>query len=160
MSDIYQFSIDSASGQPQSLADYRGRVLLIVNTASKCGFTPQYAGLQALHDEYSERGLTVVALPCNQFGGQEPGDNAAVQDFCQINYGLSFPVMAKLEVNGAGSHPLYQWLKSQRGGLLGSNIRWNFTKYLIGRDGQVVDRFAPLTKPAKLRGAIETALQG
>ncbi len=160
MSDIYQFSIDNAAGQPQPLEAYRGRVLLIVNTASKCGFTPQYQGLQALHDKYSERGLTVLALPCNQFGGQEPGDNAAVQEFCQLNYGLSFPVMAKLEVNGAASHPLYQWLKGQRGGLLGSNIKWNFTKFLIGRDGQVIDRYAPLTKPAKLADAIEQALDG
>ena len=160
MSDIYQFSIDDASGQSQSLDTYRGRVLLIVNTASKCGFTPQYTGLQQLHDQFNERGLTVLALPCNQFGGQEPGSDSDIQQFCQLNYGLSFPVMGKLEVNGSGAHPLYRWLKSERGGVLGSNIKWNFTKFLIGRDGQVIDRFAPLTKPGKLTDAIEQALDG
>ncbi|TFH67695.1 glutathione peroxidase [Gammaproteobacteria bacterium LSUCC0057] len=160
MSDIYQFTIDTAAGQPQPLEAYRGRVLLIVNTASKCGFTPQYAGLQELHDQYHQRGLTILALPCNQFGGQEPGSNEEIQNFCQVNYGLSFPVMGKLAVNGDAAHPLYQWLKSERGGLLGSNIKWNFTKFLIGRDGQVLERFAPLTKPAKLSAAIEQALDG
>ena len=160
MSDIYQFTIATAAGQPQPLEAYRGRVLLIVNTASKCGFTPQYAGLQELHDQYHQRGLTILALPCNQFGGQEPGSNEEIQNFCQVNYGLSFPVMGKLAVNGDAAHPLYQWLKSERGGLLGSNIKWNFTKFLIGRDGQVLERFAPLTKPAKLSAAIEQALDG
>ena len=160
MSDIYQFTIDDAAGNSQSLEQYRGQVLLIVNTASKCGFTPQYAGLQELHDQYSERGLTILALPCNQFGGQEPGANSEIQEFCQVNFGLSFPVMGKLDVNGSSAHPLYEWLKSQRSGVLGSNIKWNFTKYLVGRDGQVIDRFAPLTKPAKLGSAIEQALDG
>ncbi|MFW2421310.1 MAG: glutathione peroxidase [Porticoccaceae bacterium] len=160
MSDIYQFTIDDAAGNSQSLEQYRGQVLLIVNTASKCGFTPQYAGLQELHDQYSERGLTILALPCNQFGGQEPGANSEIQEFCQVNFGLSFPVMGKLDVNGSSAHPLYEWLKSQRSGVLGSKIKWNFTKYLVGRDGQVIDRFAPLTKPAKLGSAIEQALDG
>ena len=160
MSDIYQFTIDDAAGNSQSLEQYRGQVLLIVNTASKCGFTPQYAGLQELHDQYSERGLTILALPCNQFGGQEPGANSEIQEFCQVNFGLSFPVMGKLDVNGSSAHPLYEWLKSQRSGVLGSKIKWNFTKYLVGRDGKVIDRFAPLTKPAKLGSAIEQALDG
>ncbi len=160
MSDIYQFAINDAAGNSQPLEQYRGQVLLIVNTASKCGFTPQYAGLQELHDQYSERGLTILALPCNQFGGQEPGANSEIQEFCQVNFGLSFPVMGKLDVNGSDAHPLYEWLKSQRSGVLGSKIKWNFTKYLVGRDGQVIDRFAPLTKPAKLGSAIEQALDG
>ena len=158
MTSIYDFSVPTASGNEQPLADYKGRVLLIVNTASKCGFTPQYEGLQTLFDEYHEQGLTVIALPCNQFGKQEPGDNAEIQEFCQINYGLSFPVMGKIEVNGKGEHPLYTWLKSQAGGLLTDNIKWNFTKFLINREGNVVKRYAPIDKPQAISADIEKLL--
>ena len=155
---IYDFSVPTSSGDQQSLRDYQGKVVLIVNTASKCGFTPQYEGLQRLHDKYSERGLVVVAMPCNQFGAQEPGSNAAVQEFCQLNYGLSFPVMGKIEVNGSGQHPLYAHLTKQAKGLITDSIKWNFTKFLVNRDGQVIERFAPMTKPEAISKNIEELL--
>ncbi len=155
---IYDFSVPTSSGDQQSLRDYQGKVVLIVNTASKCGFTPQYEGLQRLHDKYSERGLAVVAMPCNQFGAQEPGSNAAVQEFCQLNYGLSFPVMGKIEVNGSGQHPLYAHLTKQAKGLITDSIKWNFTKFLVNRDGQVIERFAPVTKPEAISKNIEELL--
>ena len=155
---IYEYSVPNSTGDQQSLTAYEGKVLLIVNTASKCGFTPQYEGLQVLHDSYAERGLVIVALPCNQFGGQEPGSNAEVQEFCQMNYGLSFPVMSKIDVNGEGRHPLYSYLTTQAGGLFTDNIKWNFTKFLVDRKGQVVDRFASITKPADLAKSIEKLL--
>ena len=155
---IYEYSVPNSTGDQQSLTAYEGKVLLIVNTASKCGFTPQYEGLQVLHDSYAERGLVIVALPCNQFGGQEPGSNAEVQEFCQMNYGLSFPVMGKIDVNGEGRHPLYSYLTTQTGGLFTDNIKWNFTKFLVDRKGQVVDRFASITKPADLAKSIEKLL--
>ena len=155
---IYDFSVPTSSGDQQSLRDYKGKVVLIVNTASKCGFTPQYEGLQRLHDKYSERGLVVVAMPCNQFGAQEPGSNAAVQEFCQLNYGLSFPVMGKIEVNGSGKHPLYAYLTKQAKGLITDSIKWNFTKFLVNRDGQVTERFAPVTKPEAISKNIEELL--
>lgn len=155
---IYDFSVPTSSGDQQSLRDYQGKVVLIVNTASKCGFTPQYEGLQKLHDKYSERGLVVVAMPCNQFGAQEPGSNAAVQEFCQLNYGLSFPVMGKIEVNGSGQHPLYAHLTKQAKGLITDSIKWNFTKFLVNRDGQVIERFAPVTKPEAISKNIEELL--
>ena len=155
---IYEFSVPTSSGDQQSLRDYQGKVVLIVNTASKCGFTPQYEGLQRLHDKYSERGLVVVAMPCNQFGAQEPGSNAAVQEFCQLNYGLSFPVMGKIEVNGSGQHPLYAHLTKQAKGLITDSIKWNFTKFLVNRDGQVIERFAPVTKPEAISKNIEELL--
>lgn len=155
---IYDFSVPTSSGEQQSLRDYQGKVVLIVNTASKCGFTPQYEGLQRLHDKYSERGLVVVAMPCNQFGAQEPGSNAAVQEFCQLNYGLSFPVMGKIEVNGSGQHPLYAHLTKQAKGLITDSIKWNFTKFLVNRDGQVIERFAPVTKPEAISKNIEELL--
>ncbi|MAY69705.1 MAG: glutathione peroxidase [Porticoccaceae bacterium] len=155
---IYDFSVPTSSGDQQSLGDYQGKVVLIVNTASKCGFTPQYEGLQRLHDKYSERGLVVVAMPCNQFGAQEPGSNAAVQEFCQLNYGLSFPVMGKIEVNGSGQHPLYAHLTKQAKGLITDSIKWNFTKFLVNRDGQVIERFAPVTKPEAISKNIEELL--
>jgi len=155
---IYDFSVPTSSGDEQALDAYRGKVVLIVNTASKCGFTPQYEGLQKLHDTYAERGLVIIALPCNQFRGQEPGTNAEVQEFCQMNYGLSFPVMGKIEVNGAGRHPLYSYLTNQAGGLFNNNIKWNFTKFLVDREGQVTDRFATITKPADLAKSIEKLL--
>ena len=155
---IYDFSVPTSAGDQQSLRDYKGKVVLIVNTASKCGFTPQYEGLQRLHDKYSERGLVVVAMPCNQFGAQEPGSNAAVQEFCQLNYGLSFPVMGKIEVNGSGQHPLYAHLTKQAKGLITDSIKWNFTKFLVNRDGQVIERFAPVTKPEAISKNIEELL--
>ena len=155
---IYEYSVPTSSGDQQSLKDYEGKVILIVNTASKCGFTPQYEGLQKLHDRYAEQGLEIIALPCNQFRGQEPGTNAEVQEFCQMNFGLSFPVMGKVEVNGEGRHPLYSYLTKQAGGLFNDNIKWNFTKFLVDRNGQVVDRFGSITKPADLAKPIEALL--
>jgi len=134
-------------------------VLLIVNTASKCGFTPQYAGLEALNQTYADRGLTILGFPCNQFGAQEPGDAAEIANFCSLTYDVSFPMMAKIEVNGAGTHPLYAWLKKSRKGLLGSEgVKWNFTKFLIDRQGEPVARFGPTTEPKALAGAIEALL--
>jgi len=160
MSDsIYQFNADDIRGQAQSMEAYQGKVILIVNTASKCGFTPQYAGLEELHTQLSDQGLQILGFPCNQFGHQEPGDNAEVADFCQLNYGVSFPMFAKIDVNGADAHPLFVWLKENAPGLLGSKkIKWNFTKFLLDREGQPVKRFAPATKPEDLRGEIEGLL--
>ncbi len=156
---VYEFEAATLDGKPAPLADYRGKVLLIVNTASKCGFTPQYEGLEALWRKYKYRGLVVLGFPCNQFGAQEPGDAGEIANFCSLTYDVSFPVMTKIEVNGAGTHPLYAWLKSQKKGLLGSeSIKWNFTKFLIGRDGQVIGRFSPTTTPQALEGAVEAAL--
>lgn len=156
---VYDFQAQSISGQTLALADYRGQVLLIVNTASACGFTPQFAGLEKLHQQYASQGLAVLGFPCNQFGAQDPGSNEEIGAFCQKNYGVSFTMMAKIEVNGAGAHPLYQWLKHEAPGLLGSEgIKWNFTKFLVGRDGRVLQRYAPMDAPAKLAKDIEAAL--
>jgi len=148
---IYDFSVPSSTGDEISLREHQGKVMLIVNTASKCGFTPQYTGLQELHDQFRDQGLVIIALPCNQFGGQEPGSNAEVQEFCQLNYGLSFPVMGKIEVNGAGQHPLYAFLKDRTDGLLGSAIKWNFTKFLVWPDGTTVKRYGPQTSPGEVQ---------
>ena len=159
MTSLYDLSANTLAGQPQSLSTYRGQVLLIVNTASQCGFTPQYAGLEALYRELGPRGLVVLGFPCNQFGQQEPGDAEAIGGFCERNYGVSFPMFAKVDVNGDQAHPLFQLLKSAAPGLLGSEgIKWNFTKFLVDRDGQVVERFAPQTKPEAIRPAIEKLL--
>jgi len=159
MTSVYDFSLRTLSGAELPLAQFRGQVLLIVNTASECGFTPQYEALEALYKTYRDRGFSVVACPCNQFGAQEPGTSEEIANFCQRNFGVTFPVSEKLEVNGAQAAPLFAWLKSQAPGVLGSeSIKWNFTKFLVGRDGQVHDRFAPATKPEKLREAIETLL--
>ncbi len=159
MKTIADFTATLPNGQSLNLADKAGKVLLVVNTASKCGFTPQYAGLEALWEKYGDRGLEVVAFPCNQFGGQEPGTAAEIESFCQVNYGLSFPVMAKIEVNGPGAAPLYDWLKAEAPGIFGTQrIKWNFTKFLIGRDGKVAGRFAPTAKPESIAGAIEALL--
>ena len=159
MTTIADFTAKLPGGKDINLADKAGKVLLVVNTASKCGFTPQYAGLEALWKTYTDRGFEVVAFPCNQFGGQEPGTPEEIANFCQVNYGLSFPVMAKIEVNGAGAAPLYDWLKAEAPGIFGTQrIKWNFTKFLIGRDGQVVRRFAPTAKPESIEGAIEALL--
>jgi len=156
---IYDFEAQSIDGRTVSLAGYRGKVLLIVNTASACGFTPQFAGLQSLWQAYGERGLAVLGFPSNEFGGQDPGSNDEIASFCQLNYGVSFPMMAKVEVNGAGAHPLYQWLTGEAKGLLGTRaIKWNFTKFLVGRDGRVLGRYAPTDKPESLTRDIEAAL--
>jgi glutathione peroxidase len=155
----YDFTAQGLDGKDESLNAYRGKVLLIVNTASQCGFTPQYAGLEALWKKYRDRGLVVLGFPCNQFGGQEPGDSAAIANFCALTYDVSFPMMAKIDVNGPAAHPLYAWLKHEKRGLLGSeSVKWNFTKFLVGRDGEVIARFGSTTEPKTLERAIETAL--
>ena len=156
---IYDFEAQQMNGQPVPLSQYRGQVLLIVNTASACGFTPQFAGLEDLHKQYADQGLVVLGFPCNQFGNQDPGSNDEIASFCQLNYGVSFPMMAKIDVNGAQAAPLYQWLSQEAPGLLGSKaIKWNFTKFLVGRDGRVIRRYAPMDTPAKLSADIEAAL--
>lgn len=156
---VYDFTAETLGGQPAPLADYRDKVLLIVNTASKCGFTPQYAGLEGLWKKYQDRGLMVLGFPCNQFGGQEPGDSEEIANFCSLTYDISFPMMAKIDVNGAEVHPLYAWLKHQKKGLLGSeSVKWNFTKFLIDRQGAVVARHGPTVEPKELERAIEAAL--
>jgi len=156
---VYDFSAQSLEGKPAPLADYRGKVMLIVNTASKCGFTPQFAGLEALYESYKDRGFVVLGFPCNQFGAQEPGDADEIASFCKLTYDVTFPMMAKIDVNGPGAHPLYLWLKSQKKGLLGSEaIKWNFTKFLVSREGEVVARFGPMSEPKSLEKAIEAAL--
>ncbi|WP_077037819.1 glutathione peroxidase [Pelomonas sp. KK5] len=159
MSTIYDFQAVSISGQPVDLAEQRGKVLLVVNTASACGFTPQFAGLEELWKDYADKGLIVIGFPSNEFGGQDPGSNEEISSFCQLNYGVSFPMMEKIKVNGAGAHPLYKWLKGEKPGILGTEaIKWNFTKFLIGRDGQVIKRYAPNDAPKSIRADIEKAL--
>ncbi len=159
-SSVYDFQAISIDGQAADLASQRGKVLLIVNTASACGFTPQFKGLEQLWKDYAEQGLVVVGFPSNEFGGQDPGSNDEIASFCELNYGVSFPMMAKVQVNGAEAHPLWQWLKAQAPGILGTQgIKWNFTKFLVGRDGQVIKRYAPNDEPLKLRGDIEAALK-
>ncbi|WP_118179140.1 glutathione peroxidase [Paraburkholderia phosphatilytica] len=159
MSTIYTFTAQALNGETISLDRYRGKVLLIVNTASECGFTPQYAGLQKLHEEYAARGLEVLGFPCNQFGKQEPGDAGQIGSFCEQNYGVTFQMFDKIEVNGASAHPLYRHLTSEAPGILGlEGIKWNFTKFLVDRDGNVVERYAPTTKPDALTADIEKLL--
>ena len=159
MTTAYDFTATDIDGHPVSLAGYAGKVLLVVNVASKCGFTPQYTGLQSLWAQYRDRGLVVLGFPCDQFGHQEPGDSAAIQDFCSINYGVSFPLSAKLKVNGADADPLWQWLQRQKRGALGiAAIKWNFSKFLIGRNGQVIARYAPTARPEALEADIRAAL--
>jgi glutathione peroxidase len=159
MTAITDFTVKNADGTATSLEPHRGKVLLIVNTASKCGFTPQYDGLEALHRDYAERGFEVLAFPCNQFGGQEPGDAAEIANFCTLTYDVTFPVFAKIDVNGSDADPLFERLKSDAPGVLGSKaIKWNFTKFLVGRVGAVVDRYAPTTKPEDIRKDIEKLL--
>ena len=155
---LADFTATSLTGEQQSLDAYAGQVVLVVNTASQCGFTPQYAGLEEIWEKYRDRGFVVLGFPCNQFGNQEPGDEGAIADFCERNYGVSFPMFAKVDVNGPDAHPLFEWLRTEKGGVLGSRIKWNFTKFLIGRDGQVVKRYAPATKPEALAEDIEAAL--
>ncbi len=156
---VYAFSAQTLDGKDRSLAEFTGQVLAIVNVASKCGFTPQYEGLEALYQTYKDRGFSVLGFPCNQFGAQEPGDAAEIANFCSLTYDVDFPMFAKVEVNGPGAHPLFDYLKREKKGLLGSEgIKWNFTKFLIGRDGEVVDRFAPTVKPQDMASAIEKLL--
>jgi glutathione peroxidase len=157
--NVFDFQANSLAGKPVDLGQYRGKVLLIVNTASKCGFTPQYQGLEALHRDLHPRGLEVLGFPCNQFGSQEPGSEAEIGAFCEKNYGVSFPMFAKVDVNGDAAHPLFQHLKQAAPGVLGTEgIKWNFTKFLVGRDGTVLHRYAPQTKPEDIVGDIEKAL--
>ena len=159
MTTVLDFSAARANGEDTALSEFGGKVLLIVNTASKCGFTPQYEGLESLQKSYGERGFSVLAFPCNQFGGQEPGSEAEIQSFCDLNYQTSFPLFRKIEVNGSASHPLFIHLKEQSPGVLGSKrIKWNFTKFLINRQGEVVKRYAPSTKPEAITSDIEALL--
>lgn len=157
---VYEYSARTIDGQEQSLAQYRGHPLLIVNVASKCGFTPQYEGLEALYRKYHERGFEVLGFPCDQFGHQEPGDEAQIKSFCSLTYGVSFPMFAKIKVNGADAHPLYRYLKEARPGLIGLEaIKWNFTKFLVGKDGEPLKRYAPADKPESLEADVEAALR-
>ncbi len=159
MTTAYDFEALAIDGKSVALKDFEGKALLIVNTASACGFTPQFAGLEGLHDTYGKQGLVVLGFPCNQFGAQDPGTNDEIAGFCQRNYGVTFPMMAKIDVNGQQAHPLYQWLCSEAPGLLGSkSIKWNFTKFLVGKDGQVLKRYAPTDTPESLTKDIEAAL--
>ena len=158
MSTLADFSATAIDGTERPLGEYLGKVVLVVNTASKCGFTPQYDGLQQLYADHAEAGLVVLGFPCDQFGHQEPGTEAEIDEFCRVNHGVTFPMFAKIDVNGADAHPLYSWLRSEKGGVLGDAIKWNFTKFLIGRDGEVIKRYAPQTTPEQLEGDIEKAL--
>jgi len=156
---VYDFEAQSITGQPQPLAELRGKVMLIVNTASACGFTPQFAGLEKVWTQYKDRGLAVIGFPSNEFGGQDPGSNDEIASFCQLNYGVSFPMMAKVKVNGSDAHPLWQWLTREARGVLGTQaVKWNFTKFLVGKDGQVIKRYAPTDKPEAITADIEAAL--
>ncbi len=151
MTTAYDFSARDIDGQEKSLADYKGKAMLVVNTASKCGFTPQYTGLEKLSQEFKDQGLVVLGFPCDQFGHQEPGDEAEIKNFCSLTYDVSFPMFAKVDVNGPKAHPLFQWLKSEKAGLLGlEGIKWNFTKFLVGPDGTVLKRYAPTDTPEKI----------
>lgn len=155
MTDLYDIPLENIDGSKATMADYRNKVLLVVNTASQCGFTPQYAGLESLHRKYKDQGLVVLGFPCNQFGAQEPGEGAQIADFCEKNYGVSFPLFAKVEVNGAQAHPLFVYLKREAPGLLGSEmIKWNFTKFLLDRHGKVVARYASITTPDEIESAV------
>ena len=159
MPSVYDFEAETIGGQPVALNQFRGKVMLIVNTASACGFTPQFSGLEELHKTYGPQGLVVLGFPCNQFGAQDRGSNTEIASFCQLNYGVSFPMMAKIQVNGPQAHPLYQWVVREARGILGTkSIKWNFTKFLIGKDGTVLKRYAPFTKPSLLQRDIEAAL--
>ena len=159
MTTVYDFSANTLTGKTRTMSDFKGKVLLVVNTASKCGFTPQYAGLEALYKKYKDEGLVVLGFPSNQFGEQEPGPDSEIAEFCEMNYGVSFPMFSKVDVNGDAAHPLFKYLTSSKKGLLGSQaIKWNFTKFLVGRDGKVIERYAPNTKPEELEVDIAKAL--
>ena len=159
MASVYDFEAVSIDGKPASLATQKGKVLLIVNTASACGFTPQFGGLEELHKDYGKKGLVVMGFPSNEFGGQDPGSDGEIASFCQLNYGVKFPMMSKVQVNGGDAHPLWKWLTAEAPGILGTKrIKWNFTKFLVGRDGQVIKRYAPNDAPASITQDIEAAL--
>jgi len=159
MASIYDFTVNDIHGKPVKLDRYRGKVMLVVNTASECGFTPQYKGLEAMYEKLHDKGLEVLGFPCNQFGGQEPGSEKEIAQFCELNYGVTFPMFAKVDVNGNNTAPLYKFLKSEKPGLLGSEaIKWNFTKFLVDREGNVVKRYAPNDTPESLAGDVEKAL--
>ncbi len=160
MTTIADFSATTIAGTEQDLATYEGKAVLVVNTASKCGFTPQYEGLEKLYEKYKDDGLVVLGFPCDQFGHQEPGDEGEIAEFCQLNFGVSFPMFAKVAVNGDDAHPLYRWLRSEQGGVLGNRIKWNFTKFLVGTDGKPLKRYGSTTKPEKLAADIEKVLGG
>lgn len=155
---FYDFDARTLAGKTMSMADTKGKVVLVVNTASKCGFTPQYAGLEKLYEKYKDQGLVIIGFPCNQFGEQEPGGSGEIQEFCQVNYGVTFPIMSKVDVNGDNADPIFKYLKSQLGSILGSRIKWNFTKFLLDRNGKPVERFSPLTTPEKIEPAIKKLL--
>ena len=159
MTNIYQFEAELLEGKNKSFQDYEGKVLLIVNTASKCGFTPQFTGLEKLYQKYKDQGLIILGFPCNQFGGQDPGSNEQIGEFCQRNYGVTFPMFAKVDVKGPEAHLLFRYLTNNSKGVLGNGIKWNFTKFLISRNGKVLNRFAPTTKPEALEEEIEKALK-
>jgi len=159
MSNIYDFNVNTISGEEVSLEGYKGKLLLIVNTASKCGFTPQFTGLEGLYKDYKDKGLEILGFPCNQFLKQDPGSDSEISEFCTLNYGVTFPMFSKLEVNGGGTHPLYKYLKSEAKGLLGSEkVKWNFTKFLVNQKGEVIKRYAPNTEPKELISDIEAYL--
>ena len=159
MTTVYDFTAKTIDGAEQSLGDYRGKALLVVNVASKCGFTPQYTGLEALHRKLAPRGFEVLGFPCDQFGHQEPGDEAEIKNFCSLNYDVTFPLFAKIDVNGANAHPLFQWLKGQKAGVLGTEaIKWNFTKFLVDGKGQVVRRYGPADKPESIEADVVALL--
>ena len=159
MTTVHDFSAQTLAGKPRRLSDYKGKVLLVVNTASKCGFTPQYAGLEALYRQFKDRGFLVLGFPSNQFGEQEPGPDSEIAEFCEVNYGVTFPMFSKVDVNGDSAHPLFKYLTASKKGLLGSQaIKWNFTKFLVGRDGTVLERYAPTTKPEDIAADVEKAL--
>ena len=157
---LADFRASLLDGSGKDLSDYAGQVVLVVNTASKCGFTPQYKGLQKLYEEFRDEGFVVLGFPCDQFAHQEPGTDEEIGAFCERNFGVEFPLFSKIEVNGSDAHPLYDWLKSEKSGVLGGRIKWNFTKFLVGRDGHVIDRFGPNRRPEDLREAVEAALRG
>jgi glutathione peroxidase len=155
---LSDFSARSIAGEELQLSRYAGQVVLVVNTASQCGLTPQYEGLEALYEQYEPQGLVVLGFPCDQFGHQEPGAESEIDDFCKLNFGVTFPLFSKIDVNGETAHPLYRWLREEKSGVLGDAIKWNFTKFLVGRDGRVIQRYAPTTTPDKMAGDVEAAL--
>ena len=157
--NVYSFTVKDINGKDVSLADYKGKTILIVNVASKCGFTPQYKGLEELYVKFKDKGLVILGFPCNQFGKQEPGNSEEIKSFCQLNYGVSFPMFEKIDVNGDNAHPLYKYLVKAAPGMITDGIKWNFTKFLIDKDGKVVDRFAPQTTPESLTERIEKMLE-
>ena len=158
MTTLSDFTATTITGEERPLSDYAGQVVLVVNTASACGFTPQFAGLEELHQELKDEGLVVLGFPCNQFGSQDSGTNEEISEFCQLNYGVTFPMFAKVDLNGDDAHPLFEWLKSEKKGLLGGKIKWNFTKFLVGRDGEVISRYAPTKEPADIADDVRAAL--